>query len=56
MPTTLIFGYGSVDHARVFHDVAGWLMLPLSVLMLLGVVRLIRWLELPVTSFRLVPR
>jgi len=53
VPTSLFFGYGSVEAAQTFHDLAGWVMLPVALLALLGVLRLIRWLEFPVTSFRL---
>jgi exosortase len=54
VPTSLIFGYGSVDMAERFHDLAGWVMLPVALIMLAGILRTIRWLEFPVTSFRLV--
>lgn len=53
IPTTLVFGYGTIEQAEFFHDVAGWVMLPVALLMLLGVLRTIRWVELPVMTFRL---
>lgn len=53
IPTTLFFGYGTVEQAQYFHDVAGWIMLPVALLMLVGVLKMIRWVELPVMSFRL---
>jgi exosortase len=53
VPTSLIYGYGSVEFAQTFHDVAGWVMLPIALLMLMWVLRTIKWLEFPVTSFRL---
>ena len=53
IPTTLFFGYGTIEHAQVFHDAAGWVMLPVALLMLVGVLKMIRWIELPVMSFRL---
>lgn len=53
VPTSLIYGYGSPGGAELFHEASGWLMLPLALLLLVGVLRLLRWLELPVTSFRL---
>lgn len=56
LPTTLFFGFGRVDHAEMFHDLAGWLMLPMAVLLLLGAVRLVRWLDIPLTTLRLVTR
>ncbi|MDY7108296.1 MAG: exosortase/archaeosortase family protein [Planctomycetota bacterium] len=53
VPTSLIFGYGNVHTAQVFHDLAGWAMLPLALIVLVGVLRMVRWLEFPVMSFRL---
>jgi len=53
VPTSLIFGYGDIEMAERFHDISGWVMLPVALLMLLGVLRGVRWLEFPVTSYRL---
>ena len=53
VPTSLIFGYGNSDTAQRFHDLAGWIMLPIAMLMLYGLLRTIRWLEFPVTQLRL---
>lgn len=53
VPTSLIFGYGDIEMAERFHDISGWVMLPVALLMLLGILRTVRWLEFPVTSFRL---
>ena len=53
VPTSLIFGHGSAAMAERFHDLAGWVMLLAALLMLGGVLRLIKWLEFPVLSFRL---
>lgn len=53
VPTSLIFGYGSSDAAQNFHNLAGWVMLPIAMLMLMGLLRTIRWLEFPVTQLRL---
>ena len=53
VPTSIIFGYGSVEAAERFHDAAGWVMLAVALVILAGVLRTIRWLEFPVTSFRL---
>lgn len=53
VPTSLIFGYGSSELAQQFHDIAGWVMLPVALVMLAGVLRTIRWLEFPVISLRL---
>ena len=56
IPTSVFFGYGSVDQAQIFHDLAGWVMIPIALVMLVGILRLIRWLELPVMAFRLAMR
>lgn len=53
VPTSLVYGYGSSEMAQNFHDYAGWVMLPLALIMLVGVLRTITWLEFPVTTFRL---
>jgi exosortase len=53
VPTSLFFGYASADRAQVFHDLAGWVMLPFALAILLGVLRMFHWLEFPVTTLRL---
>jgi exosortase/archaeosortase family protein len=53
VPTSLIFGYGDNHMAQRFHDLAGWVMLPVAMVMLAVVLRTIRWLEFPVTQLRL---
>lgn len=49
LPTVAMYGYGPEGVASVFHEVAGWLMIPLAFGLLMGSVRLLEWLELPVT-------
>lgn len=56
IPTTVIYGYGTVEQAHVFHDLSGWVMLPVALFMMIGVLRTIRWIEIPVMSFRLAMR
>lgn len=53
IPTSIIYGYGDAGTAEAFHDIAGWVMLPIALFMLIGVLKLLRWLELPVTTWRL---
>jgi hypothetical protein len=36
------------------HDISGWGMIPLSIVILLGLLRLIEWLDIPVSRWRLV--
>jgi len=53
VPTSLMFGYGGSELAQRFHWLAGWVMLPVAVVMLMALLRAIRWLEFPVTQLRL---
>jgi len=53
VPTSLILGYGSNETAARFHDLAGWLMLPVAMILLAMVLRMFRWLEFPVNRMRL---
>lgn len=53
VPTSLVYGYASSRTAELFHDAAGWIMLPIALFLLLGVLRTFKWLEIPVKSFRL---
>jgi exosortase len=53
IPTSVMYGVTTVDNAERFHDISGWVMLPLALFGLLGIMRLLKWLELPVTSYRL---
>jgi exosortase len=53
VPTALIYGSGDAAMAHRFHDLAGWVMLGVALLILAGLLRAIRWMEFPVTEFRL---
>lgn len=48
VPTALCYGYASRATAEAFHDISGWVVLMLALAILLGVVRLLRWLEVPI--------
>ena len=50
--TGLAYAYSSTQFAEEFHDIAGWLMLPLAILMLQTIVKFMRWLDLPVYTWR----
>lgn len=52
VPTALAYAYASAEDAERFHDIAGWLMLPLAIAMLFGLIRFMRWLDLPVFTWR----
>jgi exosortase len=53
IPTVWLYGYSTTPIADAFHDVSGWLMLPIAFFILLGVVRLLRWALIPVAKFNL---
>jgi exosortase len=54
-PTVILYGNQSLPmgFADNFHDIAGWLMLPLAFLMLLGITRALRWAMVPTYRFTL---
>ena len=53
VPTSLIYGYGTAHTAEGFHDWTGWIMIPFALAALVALLKLFRWLELPVMSLRL---
>jgi exosortase len=53
VPTALVYGYGSATTAEQFHDLAGWVMLPIALGLMAMVLRLLDWMELPVRQWRL---
>ncbi len=53
VPTVWFYGYFPESVANRFHDVSGWLMLPISFLILMGIIRLLRWALVPVAVFTL---
>ena len=54
LPTLWIYGHYDKDVGKIFHDYSGWLMLPISFLMLLGLIKLLRWVMVPVMRYTLV--
>ncbi|MDZ4755832.1 MAG: exosortase/archaeosortase family protein [Phycisphaerae bacterium] len=54
VPTALVYGYSEPATAQQVHDIFGWMMLPTALVLLLGVVRLMRWLDLPVFRWRML--
>lgn len=52
-PTVVLYGNASQNVADGFHDMAGWLMLPVAFLMLLGITRALRWALVPTYRFTL---
>lgn len=53
IPTVWLYGYAEKDLAKSFHDIGGWIMLPVAFFMLLGVMRLLRWALVPVAKYNL---
>lgn len=53
VPTLWLYGYGSRTMADGFHNLAGWVMLALAFMMLMGIIRLLRWAYIPVAHYTL---
>ena len=52
LPTVWLYGR-SEEAGKMFHDYSGWLMLPISFLILLGIIRALRWALVPVMRYTL---
>jgi exosortase len=52
VPTLWMYGYFR-PYAESFHDMSGWIMLPVSFLLLMGVIRILRWAVVPITPYHL---
>jgi exosortase len=53
VPTVWLYGYHPASVATTFHDVGGWVTLGVAYLLLLGMVHLLRWALVPVTTYTL---
>ncbi len=53
LPTVWLYGNAPLRIAHAFHDYSGWLMLPIALLLLLGIIRLLRWALIPVMRYTL---
>jgi exosortase len=53
VPTVWVYGYFPREIGETFHNVTGWVMLPIAFLMLLGIVRALRWALVPLTHYTL---
>lgn len=49
----MLWGLHGKEVANTFHDVAGWVMLVVAFLMLMGIIRVLRWAMVPVTRYTL---
>lgn len=53
VPTAYVYGYAPESVGEMVHSALGWLILPISFLILLGVIRLLRWAMVPVMRYTL---
>lgn len=53
VPTLWVYSSQDRPIGDRFHDVSGWLMLPASFLLLLGIIKALRWAMIPVTRYTL---
>ena len=53
VPTSIAYAYAP-DIGESVHDIGGWLMIPIAVWILISLLRLATWLDLPVERWRLV--
>jgi exosortase/archaeosortase family protein len=53
VPTAALYGYADRELADQFHDISGWVMLPIAFIGLLITIRLLRWALVPVGRFNL---
>jgi exosortase len=51
--TVWLYGNASTETAEVFHDISGWIMIPIAFLMLMAIIRILRWALIPVTPYTL---
>lgn len=51
MPTVMFYGYASESTATAFHDLSGWFMMVVALIVLWAIMRLLRWMELPVLNY-----
>jgi exosortase len=53
LPTAWFFGYSTQTFAEKFHEWAGWAMVPVAFVILLGIIKVLRWAMLPVMRYTL---
>jgi exosortase len=51
VPTVWAFGSYSEAVAQTVHDLSAWIMLPVAFLSLLGLMKLLRWAQVPITPY-----
>lgn len=53
IPTVWLYGYQGDKVGDFFHEYSGWFMLIIAFLILMGIIRLMRWALVPVTNYTL---
>jgi exosortase len=53
VPTVWVMGHVSEETGRIFHDVAGWVMLVVAFLMLMSIEKVLKWAMVPVREYTL---
>jgi exosortase len=53
VPTVWAYGWFSTTAAEQFHTISGWAMIAAGFLLLMGIIRILRWAMLPVSPFTL---
>jgi exosortase len=53
LPTVWVYSHHTEDVGSRFHDVSGFLMLPIAFLLLLGIIKLLDWAMIPVRRYTL---
>ena len=53
VPTVWVYGHSPEPIAKTFHDYAGWVMLVVAFLLLMGIIHLLRWAMVPVAEYTL---
>ena len=51
IPTSLMYGYAEHDAAALFHNISGWVVLGLALVILWGFLALLRWIEVPIAPY-----
>lgn len=54
VPTSIMFGMDDPAAAELVYSWSGLAMIPIAILMLIGSLRFLNWLDLPITTWRLV--
>ena len=52
IPTVFLYGHSPEQWGPLFHNFSGWAMLALAFVLLMGMVRLLQWAEVPVMQVR----